>query len=444
MKKLDTLFVGFMLFSMFFGAGNLIFPPFLGAGSGTNYWLAMAGFVVTGVGLPIAVIFAVSLVKGGAQAMGNRVHPVFSTAFMVAVYLCIGPFLAIPRNANVAFEMGVTPFLGDSVNTALVLLLFSVVFFGLVYFISLNPTKMEKYMGRFIAPFLLLSMVVLLVVGFIKLDAPFQAPTEQYQSGAFFTGFLEGYNTMDALASLAFGIVILTAIQKRGVQGRKNVTGYMFKAALVAGVLLAAVYVGLGLLGARMAANGVFENGTDILSHTATLLLGNSGTALLGLIFTLACFTTVVGLTTACGHYFSKLLPRFSYKTVVLVVTLVGFTLSNLGLAQILRVSVPFLVTAYPLTIVLITLTFFSRYFSHSKAVYGWSISLTGVFAVLSGVAAFGLDLGPLQSLREALPLSSAGLEWVVPALVGTLVGLVHSKFSPGTQVAKGIVEKAS
>ncbi|KSU82115.1 branched-chain amino acid:cation transporter, LIVCS family [Fictibacillus enclensis] len=430
MRKLDTLFIGLMLFSMFFGAGNLIFPPFLGAESGTSYWLAMTGFIVTGVGLPFAVLFAVSLVKGGVQTIGNRVHPLFSTAFMVVIYLSIGPFLAIPRNANVAYEMGVKPFLGKSVNSSLILFLFTVLFFALVYVISLNPSKMEKYMGRWITPVLLLAMVVLCVVGFVKLDAPLQSPSAKYESGAFSTGFLEGYNTMDALAALAFGIVILTAIQQRGVRDRKQLTNYTLKAGLIAGVLLSLVYISLGLIGGKMQANGSFENGTEILSTASTLLLGQSGKTLLGLIFTLACFTTVVGLTSACGQYFSNLIPKASYKTVVLAVTLVGFTLSNLGLNQILKVSVPFLVTAYPLTIVLITLTFFHRFFKNAKKVYGSAILFTAVFAVINGLNTFGLDLGPIETLRNLLPLSSVGLEWIVPALVGTIVGLVISRFS--------------
>lgn len=444
MKKLDTLFIGFMLFSMFFGAGNLIFPPFLGSSSGTNYWVAMAGFIVTGVGLPFVVLFAISLVKGGVQTIGNRVHPVFSTVFTVAVYLCIGPFLAIPRNANVAFEMGVAPFFKGSINTTLLLFLFTVVFFTLVYVVSLNPTKMEKYMGRFITPALLVAMVVLCVVGFVKLHAPFQAPAEAYQSGAFFKGFLEGYNTMDALASLAFGIVILSAIQQRGVQDSKQLRNYTLKAGLIAGLLLSMVYVSLGVIGARMAGTGSFENGTEILSATATLLLGQKGLALLGLIFTLACFTTVVGLTTACGAYFSKLLPKANYKTVVLTVTLVGFTLSNLGLNQILKVSVPFLVTSYPLTIVLIALTYFNRYFKNPRKVYGSAMLFTGVFAVISGLNAAGLDLGPVQTMKDMLPLSSVGLEWVVPALVGTVVGLLLSKVGTKAEALEELEAKAS
>ncbi|WP_010677501.1 branched-chain amino acid transport system II carrier protein [Bacillus timonensis] len=430
MKKLDTLFIGFMLFSMFFGAGNLIFPPFLGAGAGTNFWMGMLGFVVTGVGLPVVVIFAVSLVKGGAVAMADRVHPVFSTVFMVAVYLCIGPFLAIPRNANVAFEMGITPFLPESANTALILFIFSVIFFGLVYFISLNPSKMERYMGRLIAPTLLVSIIILITVGLFKMDTSFLPPTESYETGAFFMGFLEGYNTMDALASLAFGIVILNSIQKKGIKNRTQLTRYTFKAGIIAGILLSAIYVGIGVIGAKMAGQGTFEDGTDILSSAATLLFGQSGTLLLGLIFTLACFTTVVGLTTACGQYFSNLLPKVSYKKVVLLVTLVGFTLSNLGLAQILKVSVPFLVMTYPLLIVLVVLTFFSRYFKNVKTVYGFAMLLTSVFALISGLNAFGLNLGPVQDVKNMLPLASVGLEWIVPALVGTALGLVVSQFS--------------
>ncbi|KQU23277.1 branched-chain amino acid transport system II carrier protein [Peribacillus butanolivorans] len=434
MKKTDTLFIGLMLFSMFFGAGNLIFPPFLGASSGTSFWPAIAGFVATGVGLPILVLLAVSLVKGGAQTIGARVHPIFSTLFMVVIYLSIGPFLAIPRNANVAYEMGFKPYLGDSMNQSLFLFLFTAVFFTIVYVISLNPKKMETFMGRWITPTLLLAMVILCVVGFVKLDAPFQAPTDAYATGAFSKGFIEGYNTMDALAALAFGIVILTSIQQRGISDRKQLTRYTLKAGLIAGVLLSLVYISLGVMGARMAADGSFENGTEILTVASTLLLGTGGKILLGVIFTLACFTTVVGLTTACGQYFSNLIPKANYKTLILIVTLVGFILSNMGLNQILKVSVPFLVMAYPLTIVLIVLTFFSRHFKNPKKVYRSAMIFTGVFALIDGLNAFGLPLGPVQTFSDALPLSSYGMEWIIPALVGIASGLLLSQIGQAAQ----------
>jgi len=446
MKKFDNMFIGLMLFSMFFGAGNLIFPPFLGALSGSSFWVAMTGFILTAVGLPLLVLLAISLVKGGIQTICDRVHPVFSTIFMVIVYLSIGPFLAIPRNANVAFEMGVIPFVSTSWNHTLVLFLFSIVFFLLVYFVSLNPGKMEKFMGRWITPALLLSIVVLCVAGFIHLDGTFQAPAGGYEKGAFFKGFLEGYNTMDALASLAFGIVILTAIQQRGVSDEKQLTNYTLKAALIAGGLLAAVYVSIGMVGAKMAATGSYENGTEILSAAAFLLFGKGGSVLLGLIFTLACFTTIVGLTTACGQYFSKLIPKASYKTVMTIVTLVGFTLSNLGLNQILKVSVPFLVSAYPLTIVLISLTFFNRYFKNTRMVYSSAMLFTGIFAVIGGLNAFGLELGPVQTLRDLLPFSSVGLEWILPAVAGTLIGVLLSQLKKpkASSTSEGLDIKAS
>lgn len=427
MKKFDSLFIGLMLFSMFFGAGNLIFPPFLGALSGTSYWLAMAGFILTAVGLPFAVLLAISLAKGGVDTIASRVHPLFSKVFMVVIYLSIGPFLAIPRNAGVAFEMGVMPFAKDSWNSTLVLFLYTAVFFLLVYAVSLNPAKMEKFMGRWITPVLLLSVVALCTSGLLNLDRAKLAPSAGYESGAFFKGFLEGYNTMDALAALAFGIVILTAIQKKGVHDEKQLSRHTLKAALAAGILLALVYVSLGLLGGNMASHGIYENGTAILSSASTLLFGKAGTAFIGFIFTLACFTTVVGLTAACGQYFSNLMPKASYKTVVIAVTLIGFTLSNLGLNQILKVSVPFLVTAYPLTIVLMTLGFFNRCFKSPRKVYGSAMLFTGIFAAMGGLSAFGINLGVLQNVRMILPFSSAGMEWVIPALAGTAIGMLLS-----------------
>lgn len=446
MKKNDLLFIGFMLFSMFFGAGNLIFPPFLGIQSGTSYWTAILGFIVTGVGLPVIVIAAVSIVDGGIQSIGNRVHPIFSTIFTVIVYLCIGPFLAIPRNANVAYEMGVKPFLhGSAQQSSISLFIFSIVFFALVFLVSLNPDKMSKYLGRWITPVLLISMVVLCVVGIIKLAGhPSLAPVGNYKTHSFFQGFIDGYSTMDALASLAFGIVILTAVKRRGVKDKKQLTSYTLKAGVIAGAILALVYVSLGFIGVKMASEGTFSNGTDVLTATSTLVLGQGGKALLGFIFTLACFTTVVGLTTACGEYFSALIPKFSYKTVVITITVIGFILSNLGLNLILKFSVPFLEMAYPITIVLVVLTFFHKLFRGSKRVYGFALFFTGIFSLFEGLQGFGLSLGPVKTFTQALPLASVGLEWVVPALVGIVIGLIFTKWDRHTNTPHSLKTKAS
>lgn len=427
MKKKETVFIGLMLFSMFFGAGNLIFPPFLGMEAGTSFWLAISGFIVTGVGLPFVVLAAMSLVKGGAQALGSRVHPLFGSVFTVIVYLSIGPFLAIPRNANVAYEMGLKSFVGGStLNNSVLLLLFSFVFFALVYAVSLNSSKLVDYMGRWITPALLLAIVVLCVTAFIHLDAPLHAPDENYQSSAFFKGFIEGYSTMDALASLAFGIVILNTFRQKGVKDDRQLMKSTLKAGFIAGLALAFVYVAIGLVGAKMASQGTFENGTAILSATASSFLGYGGKLLLGVIFTLACFTTCVGLTTACGQFFAQFSSKFSYKFFVTAVTIVSFALANLGLNEIITVSVPFLVMAYPLTIVLITLSFFTK----AQKVYGSAMLLTGLVALCDGLKAFGLQLKQMQSLMDMLPFSSFGLGWVMPAMIGTLMGFIWDKFS--------------
>jgi branched-chain amino acid:cation transporter, LIVCS family len=428
MKKKDTLFVGLMLFSMFFGAGNLIFPPFLGLGAGTSFWPAIIGFILTGVGLPLLVLVAIALVND-ANTLGNRVHPWFGTSFTVVVYLSIGPLFAIPRNANVAYEMGVKPFLGNlSVSQSVLLLGFSVVFFALVYLLSLNPSKVVDYMGRLISPVLLLAILVLCVAGFFALNKPLEAPTETYRSASLFKGFIDGYSTMDALASLAFGIAILTALKQRGVTDKKQLAAYTLKTGLVAGAALALVYVVIGLLGAKMAGYGTFDNGTAVLSSAATLVFGGGGTVLLGIIFTLACFTTCVGLTIACGQYFSKIVPKLSYRMVVTMVTVVSFSLANLGLNQIISVSVPFLVMAYPLLIVLVTLAFLHRFFGGSQKVYAGAMLLTGLVSLYDGLKMFGLQLHALETLVGSLPLASVGLGWVVPALAGGLAGFVMEK----------------
>lgn len=429
MKKKDTLFVGLMLFSMFFGAGNLIFPPFLGMGSGTSFWPAIIGFIITAVGLPLLVLTAIARVKDGVNTLGSRVHPWFGPIFTVVVYLSIGPFFGVPRNANVAFEMGFKPFLGQvSASQSTLLLGFTAIFFLLVYLLSLNPSKVVDYMGRFITPTLLLSIVVLCVTGFLKLNEPLEVPVENYQSASLFKGFIDGYSTMDALAALAFGIVVLTTLKQKGVTGKKELTAYTIKAGLVAGAALALVYVAIGFLGAKMAAYGSFDNGTAILSSASTILLGTGGKVLLGVIFTLACFTTCVGLTIACGQYFSKIAPKLSYRLVVTLVTVASFLIANLGLNQIITISVPFLVMAYPLTIVLVSLAFFHRFFGGSQKVYALSMLLTGLVSLYDGLKMFGVKLSFLESFMNSLPFASVGLSWVVPALVGALAGFVWEK----------------
>ncbi|WP_085506346.1 branched-chain amino acid transport system II carrier protein [Thalassobacillus devorans] len=421
MKTRDTVFIGFMLFALFFGAGNLIYPPTLGIEAGTSYWPAIFGFVLTGVGIPVLTVTALSLVNNGTIELGARVHPLFGLIFTSVVYLAIGPFFGIPRAANVAYEMGVQPLVNGG-NSA-VLLVFTLIFFALVFWISLNPSKLVDRVGQWLTPLLLAAIIALVIGSFFLLDGTVQQPVEKYQSSPFTTGFLEGYLTMDAIAALAFGILVITALKDRGVTDRRQLTRFTLKVGAVTAIGLTAVYTAIGWIGAKMATEGSYTNGGEILSGAAQFMYGQPGTLLLGIIVALACFTTSVGLTVACGQFFSKTFSGLSYKLVISIVIIGSFAAANLGLEQIIAFSVPVLVFIYPIAIVLIALAFANRVFNGSTFVYQGAILLTAITSLYDGLVAFGLDLSNLEPLMQQLPFFSLGLGWVFPALAGALAG---------------------
>jgi len=416
----NTFVIGFMLFALFFGAGNLIYPPQLGIESGTSYWAAISGFVLTGVGLPILAIIAISFVKTDARELADHVHPLFGLIFTSIVYLAIGPFFGVPRAASVAYEMSVEPFAGNFSVTAL--LIFTALFFILVFFVSLNPSKMVDRVGQLLTPILLLAIILLIVGGFILLKEPLTAPIEKYSSAPFFTGFVEGYLTMDAIAALALGLIVVTAFRERGVTSQRQMILSTVKAGLVTGIGLAAVYASLGWVGAKMAAHGNYENGGEILSSAANYMFGDFGTLLLGIIVALACFTTAVGLIVALGQFFSKITP-LSYKVVVSIASTASFIIANQGLNTIISYSVPVLVFIYPITIVLILLTFTQKLFHGKKSVYRGAILVTAIISIYDGLIEFGFTLPTLTPIMEKLPFFTIGLGWLIPAIIGALIG---------------------
>ena len=428
LKGKETLTIGLMLFALFFGAGNLIFPPFLGQEAGANFWPAMLGFVVTGVGLPLLTVVVISMAKGGLKEIGSRVHPAFAVVFSAAVYLSIGPFFGIPRSANVAFEMSVKPFLAEGGSHTAVLLLFTVAFFALVYWVTLNPSKMVERIGSILTPVLLAAIVLLVLGSFFKLDGSFGDVSEKYTAAPFATGFLEGYLTMDTIAALAFGIIVVGAVQQKKALERRQIVRETLKAGIIAGIGLAFVYVTVGLMGAKMASEGQFENGGAILTASAKLMFGVPGMLLLGLIVTLACFTTAVGLVAATSQFFNKMMPQVPYKVFTLTVTLVSLFIANLGLNQIISISVPVLIVLYPITIVLVILSFLDRFFKGARGVYVGAVFAAGMVSVIDGLKTFGVESDALLSLLNSLPLYGEGLGWLLPALVGGLAGWVFDK----------------
>jgi LIVCS family branched-chain amino acid:cation transporter len=421
--------VGFMLFALFFGAGNLIFPALLGQSAGVNVWAANFGFLVTGAGLPLLGILALGISgKDDLQSLANRAHPVFGLLFTVVLYLSIGPLFAIPRTGTVSFEIAVRPFLGEEFSFV-PLLIFTIIFFAITCFISINPSKMVDIIGKWLTPIMLLFIAILIAFVVINPMGDFQAPTDAYSSHAFFKGFQEGYLTMDALAAFVFGIIVINAIRDKGVTDKKKLLIVCTKAALIAVVLLALIYTGLSYLGALSVETlGYLDNGGQVLTEVSSHYFGPYGGVLLGLIVLLACLTTSVGLITACSTYFHKLIPSISYKNFAIIFSVISTIFANFGLSQLISLSVPVLTAIYPLAIVLIVLTFTHSLFNGRPAVYQGSLLLTFIVSVFDGLNAAGIGIQGVNTLfAQILPFYSIGLGWIVPAIIGGILGFALS-----------------
>lgn len=424
--------VGMMLFALFFGAGNLIFPAQLGQYAGTAVWVAILGFLITGVGLPLLGILAIGYSKSNdLQDLSSRVHPIYGLLFTSLLYLTIGPFFALPRTGAVAYEVGIAPFVSDG-SMAAFLLIFSLAFFAVALFISLNPSKIVDSVGKFLSPAILLTLAVLLVAAFFAPMGEAGAPQAGYLDNAFMTGFLEGYNTMDALASLVFGIIVIAAIRKMGVKSPKGILNATLKSGLVAAALLAVVYAGIAVLGSTSTSTlGLLDTGGPVLSGASAHYFGTFGALLIAVIITLACLTTAIGLIVANAEYFHKLMPKVSYKVFVVIFSVFALVVTNAGLANIITFSIPVLMFLYPLAIVLILLAFTSPLFNHARAVYAATITVTFFIAVIDGLKTLTGTLevanpawlqAVIDTYSTILPLYNEGLGWLLPAIATIII----------------------
>ncbi|KAF0821745.1 branched-chain amino acid transport system II carrier protein [Cytobacillus firmus] len=441
-----TVTVGFMLFALFFGAGNLIFPAMLGQSAGTNVWSANAGFIITGVGLPLLGILALGFSgKSDLQSLASRVNPLFGLAFTVALYLSIGPLFAIPRTATVSYEIGIKPYLSEG-SGSVGLIIFSIIFFGITAFFSLNSSKIVDIVGKYLTPILLIVIAVLIGAALFNPMGAFQAPTEAYMNGAFFKGFQEGYLTMDALAAFVFGIIVVNAVKEKGAATKKDTMVFIAKAGLIASGLLAVIYTSLSFIGASSVSGlGALDNGGAVLSGASEHYFGSLGALLLSVIVFGACLTTSIGLITACSSYFNKLMPKVSYKMFVVVLSIFSAVFANFGLSQLIAISVPVLVGIYPLAIALMALTFLHPIFKGRKEVYQGSMLFTFVVSLFDGLNAAGITFAPINDLFSAiLPLYDVGLGWIVPSLAGGLIGLAAAAIKGGSQSHSAEVKKAA
>lgn len=433
----QKILVAGTLFGMFFGAGNLIFPVHLGQIAGRNAVPAMIGFIITAVGIPILGVAAIGNTHSdGLQSLANKVGKGYGYFFTCLLYLTIGPFFAIPRCATTSFTTGIAPMLGDGISETTALLIFSLVFFALVLLFSLRPANITVWIGKIINPLFLIFLAILLIVALLNPSTSVSAvePDAAYQSSALFSALIEGYSTMDAIAGLAFGIVVIDIIRSMGVTDNSAIAKDVLSSGTLTGLLMAGIYIATILMGAQ--SRGLFEiseNGGIALAQISNYYLKSAGSIVLAITITLACLKTSIGLVTSCSDTFVRMFPKgFSYKTWAVIFTVFSFCISNVGLSKIIDYSLPVLMFLYPLAITLILLALFGKIFDHARVVY---ISVTA-FTVFAAIFDFFKTLpaavqnslhleNAVAFARKIFPLFDLNLGWVVPAGIGLLLGLL-------------------
>ncbi|PFE03706.1 branched-chain amino acid transport system II carrier protein [Bacillus cereus] len=436
--KLSEMFaISLMLFALFFGAGNMIFPPALGQGAGTDVWVALFGFVITGVGLPLLGVIVIAL-KGDINKLAGRVHPLFALVFTVAIYLCLGVFVSVPRTGTVAYEMAVTPFLSSSVvSQAYPLVIFTFIFFAVTFYLALNPSKLVGRIGKVLTPILLAVIAIIVIKALITPMGEFGAPTEAYKD-PLFKGFIDGYLTLDGLAALVFGNVVVNALKGKGITNKKSIAKVTIFAGMIAAFGLLIVYLALAYLGASSVSLGMGENGGVILTNVVHHLFGSYGTLLLGVAIAAACLTTSVGIVAACGEFFSALLPKLSYQKVVFIFCMLAFMVANLGLTQLNALALPILIAIYPIGIVLIVLSLIENYMRIPLAMYVGGIVGAFVVSFFDGLNNAQIQIAALSPMLEKIPFYNVGIGWLLPGIIGMFVGYIISIF----QKREVVVEK--
>ena len=410
-KNKDILIIGFALFSMFFGAGNLIFPPFIGVTSGSNWLISFLGFIIADVGIILLSINAVAR-AGSFQNVVEKAGKKFGLYLEIIMMLCLGPILVIPRTAATTFEMSIMP-ITSSLNSAI----FSILFFGLTLILTIRPTKVMDIIGKFLTPVLLLALVLLIGKGILS---PIGELSNNNNEGLFVNGITQGYQTMDALGIGGVTALIITSFVNKGYKDKKENISMTLKSALIAGIGLILVYGGLAYLGATVST--IYDasiSQTELLVNITNHLLGKNGILLLGIIVAFACLTTAIGLTSVTAKYFEDVSnKKLKYSHIVTFICVFSAIASNLGVDRIIAIAGPILTVIYPVSILLVVMSTFSKYFI-KPAVFKGAAYATLLISFLNVADSLGFTI----EFIHHLPLNSLGFNWVVPAIIGGLLG---------------------
>lgn len=409
-KNKDILIIGFALFSMFFGAGNLIFPPYIGISSGSSWLISFLGFILADVGIILLSIIAISK-AGSLQNVIGRAGKKFGITLEFLMMLCLGPILVIPRTGATTFEMSILP-LAKNFNPVL----FSVIFFSITLLLTIKPTKVMDIIGKFLTPILLLSLAFLIVNGIVS---PIGNLEDVNSSDLFITGVTQGYQTMDALGIGGIVALIMTSLVSKGYTDKNENISLAIKSALIACVGLTVVYGGLTFLGAT--ASSLYDTNisqTALLINITHQLLGSTGTIMLAVVVGFACLTTSIGLTSVTGKFFEDFTnKKLKYEHIVIFICVFSAIVSNFGVDKIIQIAIPILSLIYPVTIVLVVMNIFKKIIPNDMTLKGAAYA-TLLISLLNVIDSLGLSI----QFVHKIPLASLGFNWILPAIIGGIV----------------------
>lgn len=417
----DSIVLGLALFAMFFGAGNLIFPPSIGINAGDSWFFAMLGFFLTGIGMPLLGILAISKAGGTLESFAGKVSPKFGKIYGIIAVIVLGPLLGVPRTGATTYEMGISPIF-PNVSPIVV----SIIFFSLTLFLAIKPSGIIDRIGKLLTPILLIMLAIIIYKGIIS---PIGTPLDTGMINPFSKGFTEGYQTMDVIVSTILGGIIVKSLIEKGYKDKKSQFKITLRAGLISSMGLVIVYGGLLYLGATGSA--VFSSDiakTSLIVSIVGQLLGQVGMIVLGICVTAACLTTSVGITATVGDLFSEISDgKISYKLAVIASTVISAIIANLGVENIVSFAEPLLAIIYPVAIILVILNIFDGLIINKK-IYIGAIYGTLSVSIIDGIKTLGVESDILDSIINVLPLWDKGFGWILPAIIGMIIAVFASK----------------
>ena len=446
MKRLTLkqhIYIGSMLFGMLFGAGNLIFPVYIGQQSGNNFNVVILGFLISAVGFPLFTFIALGVSQTfDIFTLSKRVNKLFALIYPILLYLSIGPLFSLPRLAATSFTIGISPIIQSSSTLSMVI--YSIIFFVAAFILSINPSKLLHHIGKILTPLFLICLGIVLLLSVIHpMGSPSQYLSQTaYSSSPLAKGILDGYQTLDMLASFAFGVIVLETLQQLGVTKPQHIAKDMIKSSIICIIIMSLIYWLLAYAGASSLGKlSLSQNGGIALSQIIHYYLGDYGYYLMASIVVIGCLKTAVGLLSAVSEAITRLFPRFAYKTILIIVSISATIIASFGLSNIIIWAVPVLVFLYPISICLTLLALCEKWFNRDSTVYQLTIGFSIIPALLDALSNLPSTSGLLFNLKQYaltvnqfLPFASYGFGWFVPAIIGFFLGFIYLKMKKPNQ----------